>query len=105
MADQPYAPETMGYQKGVGFPKKDPKKAEEFLNKYKQETGQSGLSFTLRSTADPAGQQLAAAIKSEVEKVPGISVELATAHRAEPVHQPRHRRRLRGHAVAQLPGR
>jgi peptide/nickel transport system substrate-binding protein len=75
--DQPYAPETMGYQKDIGFPKKDPKKAEEFLNKYKQETGQSGLSFTLRSTADPAGQQLAAAIKSEVEKVPGISVELA----------------------------
>ena len=75
--DQPFAPQTLGYQKDPGFPKFDPKKAEEFVNKYKQETGQSTLSFTLRSTPDPATQQLAAAVKSQAEKVPGISVDVA----------------------------
>jgi peptide/nickel transport system substrate-binding protein len=75
--DQPFAPQTLGYQKDPGFPKFDPKKAEEFVNKYKQETGQSGLTFTLRSTPDPATQQLAAAVKSQAEKVPGISVDVA----------------------------
>jgi peptide/nickel transport system substrate-binding protein len=74
--DQPYAPETLGYQKDAGFPKYDPKKAEEFVNKYKQDTGQSELHFTLDSPPDPNIQQLAAAIKSQVEKVPGITVEL-----------------------------
>jgi peptide/nickel transport system substrate-binding protein len=75
--DQPYAPETLGYQKDPGFPKRDLKKAEEFVNKYKQETGQSELRFVLRSTPDPGTQQLAAAVKDQVEKVPGISVEVA----------------------------
>jgi peptide/nickel transport system substrate-binding protein len=75
--DQPYAPETLGYQKDPGFPKRDPKKAEEFVNKYKQETGQSELRFVLRSTPDPGTQQLAAAIKDQAEKVPGIVVEVA----------------------------
>jgi peptide/nickel transport system substrate-binding protein len=75
--DQPFAPQTLGYQKDPGFPSYDPKKAEEFVNKYKQETGQSELSFTIRSTPDPAAQQLAAAIKSQVEEVPGISMEVA----------------------------
>ncbi len=75
--DQPYAPQTLGYQKDPGFPPYDPKKAEDYVNKYKQETGQSDLHFTLRSTPDPNTQQLAAAIKSQLEKVPGISVEIA----------------------------
>jgi peptide/nickel transport system substrate-binding protein len=75
--DQPYAPETLGYQKDPGFPTYDLKKAEEFVNKYKQETGQSELSFTVRSTPDPSTQQLAAAIKDQLEKVPGISVNIA----------------------------
>ncbi len=75
--DQPYAPETLGYQKDPGFPKYDPKKAEDYVNKYKQETGQSGLSFTIRVPVDPATQQLAAAIKSQLEKVQGISVDIA----------------------------
>jgi peptide/nickel transport system substrate-binding protein len=75
--DQPYAPETLGYQKDPGFPKQDPKKAEEFVNKYKQETGQSELRFVLRSTPDPSTQQLAAAVKDQAEKVPGISVDVA----------------------------
>jgi peptide/nickel transport system substrate-binding protein len=75
--DQPFAPQTLGYQKDPGFPRYDPKKAEEFVNKYKQETGQSSLTFTLRSTPDPNTQQLAAAIKSQVEKVPGITVDVA----------------------------
>jgi peptide/nickel transport system substrate-binding protein len=75
--DQPYAPETLGYQKDPGFPKHDRKKAEEFLNKYKQETGQSELRFTLRSTPDPSTQQLAAKVKEQAEKVPGIAVEVA----------------------------
>jgi peptide/nickel transport system substrate-binding protein len=74
--DQPYAPETLGYQKNPGFPTYDPKKAEEFVNKYKQETGQSELRFTIDSTPDPNTQQLAAAIKSQVEKIPGISAEI-----------------------------
>jgi peptide/nickel transport system substrate-binding protein len=74
--DQPYAPETLGYQKGVGFPTYDPKKAEDFVNKYKQETGQSELHFTIDATPDPNTQQLAVAIKSQVEKVPGITVEI-----------------------------
>jgi peptide/nickel transport system substrate-binding protein len=75
--DQPFAQETLGYQQDPGFPKYDPKKAEEYVNKYKQETGQSELSFVVRSTPDPTAQQLAAAIKSQVEKVPGISMEVA----------------------------
>jgi peptide/nickel transport system substrate-binding protein len=75
--DQPYAPETLGYQKDPGFPQHDTKKAEEFVNKYKQETGQSELRFVLRSTPDPNTQQLAAAIKDQAEKVPGIAVEVA----------------------------
>ncbi|HKA93607.1 MAG TPA: ABC transporter substrate-binding protein [Acidimicrobiia bacterium] len=74
--DQPYAPQTLGYQKNVGFPTYDPKKAEDYVNKYKQETGASELHFTLDSTPDPTTQQQAAAIKAQVEKVPGISVEL-----------------------------
>jgi peptide/nickel transport system substrate-binding protein len=74
--DQPYASQTLGYQKDPGFPTYDPKKAEDYVNKYKQETGESELHFTLDSTPDPNTQQLAAAIKSQVEKVPGISVEL-----------------------------
>ena len=52
--DQPFAPQTLGYQKNPGFPTYDPKKAEDYVNKYKQETGQSSLSFTVRSTPDPA---------------------------------------------------
>jgi peptide/nickel transport system substrate-binding protein len=75
--DQPYAAQTLGYQKDPGFPSYDPKKAEEFLNKYKQETGQSELRFTYRVGVSPAEQQLAAAIKSQVEKIPGISMEIA----------------------------
>ncbi len=74
--DQPYATDTMGYQKDPGFPTYDPKKAEDFVKKYEQATGQSGLHFTLDSTPDPNTQQLAAAIKAQVEKVPGISVEI-----------------------------
>src|SRR5262249_27019452 len=73
--DQPYAPESLGYQKDPGFPKHDPKKAEQFVNKYKHDTGQSELRFTLNSVPDT--EQAAAAFKSQVEKVPGISVELA----------------------------
>jgi peptide/nickel transport system substrate-binding protein len=75
--DQPYAPQTLGYQKNPGFPTYDPKKAEDYVNKYKQETGQSSLTFTLRSTPDPNTQQLAAAVKSQLEKVQGISVDVA----------------------------
>lgn len=75
--DQPYAPETLGYQKDPGFPKHDLKKAGEYLNKYKQETGQSELRFTLRSTPDPNTQQLAAAVKDQAEKVSGIVVDVA----------------------------
>jgi peptide/nickel transport system substrate-binding protein len=74
--DQPYATDTLGYQKDPGFPTFDPKKAEEFVKKYEQATGQSGLHFTLDSTPDPSTQQLAAAVKAQVEKVPGISVEI-----------------------------
>jgi peptide/nickel transport system substrate-binding protein len=75
--DQPYAPETLGYQKDPGFPTYDPKKAASYVDKYKQETGQSELHFTLSSTPDPNTQQLAAAVKSQVEKVPGITVDIA----------------------------
>jgi peptide/nickel transport system substrate-binding protein len=74
--DQPFAPETLGYQKGVGFPTYDPAKAREHLEKYKQETGQSELRFTLDSVPDPNTQQLAAAVKDQVEKIDGISVEI-----------------------------
>jgi peptide/nickel transport system substrate-binding protein len=74
--DQPYAPETMGYQKNPGYPQHDLQKAKEHLDKYKQETGQSELRFTLHSTPDPNVQQLAAAVKDQAEKVDGISVEL-----------------------------
>ncbi|HEY6398028.1 MAG TPA: hypothetical protein VIX82_11295, partial [Solirubrobacteraceae bacterium] len=74
--DQPYATETVGYQKDPGFPTYDPKKAEDYVKKYEQATGQSGLHFTLDSTPDPSTQQLAAAVKAQVEKVPGISVEI-----------------------------
>jgi peptide/nickel transport system substrate-binding protein len=74
--DQPYAPQTLGYQPDPGFPKYDPKKAEDYVNKYKQETGASELHFTLDSTPDPNTQQLAAAVKAQVEKIPGISVEI-----------------------------
>ena len=74
--DQPFAPETLGYQKGVGFPTYDPQKAKEHLEKYKQETGQSELRFTLDSTPDPNVQQLAAAVKDQAEKIDGISVEI-----------------------------
>jgi peptide/nickel transport system substrate-binding protein len=75
--DQPFAPETLGYQKDPGFPKYDPKKAEEFVTKYKQDTGQTELRFTINLPPDPTDQQWAAAIKSQVEKIPGISIDLA----------------------------
>jgi peptide/nickel transport system substrate-binding protein len=75
--DQPYDPQTIGYQKDPGFPNYDPKKAEDYVNKYKQETGQSELHFSIQSEPTPTAQQLAAAIKSQVEKVSGISVDLA----------------------------
>jgi peptide/nickel transport system substrate-binding protein len=75
--DQPYARETLGYQMHPGFPRYDPKKAEEFVSKYRRVTGQSELHFTLNSTPDPNTQQAVAAIKSQVEKVAGISVDVA----------------------------
>ncbi len=75
--DQPYAPETLGYQNDPGFPKHDPKKAAALVDKYKQETGQSELRFTINLPPDPSDQEAAVAIRSQVEKVPGISVELA----------------------------
>jgi peptide/nickel transport system substrate-binding protein len=75
--DQPYAPETAGYQKNPGFPNYDPKKAEDYVKKYEQATGQGSLSFTLNSTPDPSIQALAAAVKSQLEKIDGIKVDLA----------------------------
>ena len=103
--DQPFAPQTLGYQKDPGFPTYDPKKAEEFVNKYKQETGQSELTLHARLDARPG--HAAAGGGGQVPGREGARDHgrVRPADRTEPVHQPGHRRRLPGDPVAQLPGR
>lgn len=75
--DQPYAPETLGYQNDPGFPRYDPRKAAALVDKYRRETGQSELRFTINLPPDPGDQEVAVASKAQLEKVPGIRVEFA----------------------------
>jgi peptide/nickel transport system substrate-binding protein len=77
LAKQPYAPETLGYQSDPGWPGFDLKKAQDYVAKYKQETGQD-LSFDLATTPDPSTQALAATAKSQLAKA-GIRVNIPTA--------------------------
>jgi peptide/nickel transport system substrate-binding protein len=77
LATQPYAPETLGYQADPGWPGFDLKKAQDYVAKYKADTGQD-LSFDLATTPDPATQALAASAKSQLAKV-GIRVNIPTA--------------------------
>ena len=77
LSKQPYAPETLGYQADPGWPGFDLKKAQDYVAKYKADTGQD-LSFDLATTPDPATQALAATAKSQLAKA-GIKVNIPTA--------------------------
>ena len=55
LSKQPYAPETLGYQSDPGWPGFDLKKAQDYVAKYKQETGQdagSAIAFRLGPQLD-----------------------------------------------------
>ena len=52
MASGPFAPGEVGYLKDSGFPSFNVAKAEEYVQKYKDETGKD-LEFTLSGTPDP----------------------------------------------------
>jgi len=76
LTGQPYAPETLGYQADPGWPRFDLAKANDYVAKYKQDTGKD-LSFDLATTPDPSTQALAATAKSQLAKA-GISVNIPT---------------------------
>jgi peptide/nickel transport system substrate-binding protein len=50
VADQPYTPDERYFVEDSGYPGYDPAQAEAELELYKQDTGESSLTFTLKST-------------------------------------------------------
>jgi peptide/nickel transport system substrate-binding protein len=53
VANGPFAPGSPGYVENTGFPEFDLEKAREFVQEYKDETGEQNLSLAVKSTPDP----------------------------------------------------
>jgi peptide/nickel transport system substrate-binding protein len=80
MASGPFAPGEVGYLDDAGFPKYDLKKAKEYVQKYKDETGQD-LEFTAVSTSDPSTVKSAQFIQEQAQKA-GMKVTLRSVEQA-----------------------
>ncbi|MGI8796594.1 MAG: ABC transporter substrate-binding protein [Acidimicrobiia bacterium] len=74
---QPFAPDNIAYNdpEDLNFPKQDLDKAREEIELYKQDTGESNLSFTVLSTTDPGTVKIAQILQSQAEEA-GMSVTL-----------------------------
>jgi len=74
---QPFSPDNIAYNdpKDLNFPKQNVDKATQEIELYKQETGQSNLSFTVLSTTDPGTVKIAQLLQSQAEEA-GMSVTL-----------------------------
>jgi peptide/nickel transport system substrate-binding protein len=80
MASGPFAEGEVGYLEDAGFPDYDLEKAEEYVQKYKEETGQE-LEFTLTSTPDPSTVKSAQFIQEQANKA-GAKVSLKQVEQA-----------------------
>jgi peptide/nickel transport system substrate-binding protein len=78
-ADSPFAPNgTWGVPLGqAGYASYDPTKAEAELAKYKADTGQATLHFTLLTTPDTDSLRITQAIQAQLKKV-GISISIVS---------------------------
>jgi len=75
-AVQPFAKNNIGYvaPNDLKFPGYDPARAKQLARRYQQQTGRT-LSFTVRTTSDPSGTQLARLIASQATAA-GIQVQI-----------------------------
>lgn len=80
MASGPFAEGEVGYLEDAGYPDYDLDKAKEYVQKYKEETGQD-LEFTLISTPDPSTVKSAQFIQEQAQQA-GANVSLKTAEQA-----------------------
>ena len=80
MASGPFAPGEVGYLKDSGYPSYDPKKAKEYVQKYKEETGKD-LAFTLVGTPDPGTVKEVQFIQ-QAAKEAGMTVNIRTVEQA-----------------------
>jgi peptide/nickel transport system substrate-binding protein len=80
MASGPFAPGEVGYLKDSGYPSYDPKKAKEYVQKYKDETGKD-LEFTLVGTPDPGTVKEIQFIQQMGKEV-GMKVNIRTVEQA-----------------------
>jgi peptide/nickel transport system substrate-binding protein len=81
---QPFAKDNLAYAdpEELDYPKHDPDKARQFIERYKQETGESELAFTLVSTTDPGTIEQAELIQSQAEAV-GMRVTIDQVEQAQ----------------------
>ncbi len=75
IADQPYTPDERYYVPDAGYPSYDPQKAQEEVQAYKDDTGQSSLSFTLKVPASNQQKAEAELLQSQWANV-GIDASL-----------------------------
>ena len=80
MASGPFAPGEIGYLQDAGFPAYDPAKAKQYVQKYKQETGQE-LEFTIVSTPDPGTVKEVQFLQQEANKA-GMKVNIRSVEQS-----------------------
>ncbi len=81
VADQPYTPEERYFVEESGYPLYDPAQAEAELELYKQDTGESTLSFTLKSTTGNRQTKEAELLQAQWAEV-GIEANIEPAEQA-----------------------
>lgn len=88
---QPFGEDNIAYvdPEELGYPEYDPEKAKEFLEAWKTETGQSVLTFELKSTTDPGTIELARLATSQIQESlgDGVSVTLDQVEQAQLITQ------------------
>lgn len=80
IANGPFAPGNMGYVEDTGYPTYDPSAAEEYVAKYKEETGKD-LEFTILGTPD-ASTMAALTFAQDLAKKVGIKVKISNMEQA-----------------------
>jgi peptide/nickel transport system substrate-binding protein len=75
---QPFGEDNIAYvdPEELDYPEYDPEKAQEFLDAWKQETGQDVLTFELKSTTDPGTIELARLLVTQIQESLGDGVQV-----------------------------
>ena len=86
IASGPFGPGVMGYLKDTGFPSYSVDKAKSYLEKYKQETGESSLKFTyLVPGTDPELLKTIVLTKTFLTKI-GISMSVKSVDESQGIN-------------------